>query len=536
MGHLSRGCLRCRQRRVRCDEVRPSCRRCITRDEVCEGYRDDSSLIFRHETDKVIEHSRAIQAASLSSRQGPSHGPARKRSKSAGASSFPLRPTRDPSADPSWLTIKEASGITLSNYQPWLKVPQTRLQPPLEEQVVDQFMEKYVMYPCNQTSAPGFLEHLPCMFKKVNVEGRHALRWAVRAAAYADIAKDQTGDALAIKALQCYGMALEALGSSLSTPGKAPDDYDLMTVVILDIFETLHMPAEVRKGSHVQGMAQMLRLRGSDLCLRPRGWSLFRLANHRIQKQQLAYNMPQIAEKLDWFSQLNDSEPYVRLEKSTHDIGETCKRAQALLDLIDLGGLVTSAILDTVKELRALDQEAVTWRQTSQWCFTSFTVSDRPDLLAATMGITDTIQLHSDVWMAYEWNYHRTARIIFLQQVFECSEAAFRMPELEDSGKQVLRNTMSDCASTIQKLADEVFATTPQVFGLINHMGQLQGEDSGPARCRAVGGYLLLWPVRIIKGERFVTTPAQKERAWRVFEKIRDYTGMKDLLGDKSII
>ncbi|KAK0702267.1 hypothetical protein B0H67DRAFT_650318 [Lasiosphaeris hirsuta] len=452
------------------------------------------------------------------------------------ASSLVLGLVRGCSPDPSGLSVEEASSISLSDCQPWLKAPQTRLQPPLEEQVVDQFMDKYVMYPCNQTSSPGFLEHLPCMFKEVNVEGRHALRWAVQAAAYANIAKDQTGDALAVKALQCYGMALKALGDSLSTAGKQPDDYDLMTVVILDIFETLHTPAEVRKGTHVQGMAQILRLRGSDLVYSSRGWMLFRLANHRIQKQQLAYNMAEIAEKTAWFSQLNDGEPYVRLEKSTHDIGETCKRAQALLGLIDTGGMSAPAIIDTVRELRSLDQETATWRQTSEWCFTSIKLSDRPDLIPATRGVTNTIQVHSDVWMAYEWNYHRTARIIFLQQLLECSEAALQMPELEDSDGQMLRNTISDCTSTIRKLADEVFATVPQTFGDINHMGHGQSENSSPGRCRAIGGYLLLWPVRIIKGERFATTRAQKKQASSVFERIRDYTGMKDLLGDKSIV
>lgn len=75
------------------------------------------------------------------------------------------------------------------------------------------------------------------MFKDVNVEGRYALRWAVQAAAYADVSQSQESNALASKALQCYGMALGALGESLSTPGKEPDDYDLMTVVVLDIFE-----------------------------------------------------------------------------------------------------------------------------------------------------------------------------------------------------------------------------------------------------------------------------------------------------------
>ncbi len=146
------------------------------------------------------------------------------------------------------------------------------------------------------------------MFKEVNVEGRYALRWAVRAAAYADVSKDQESNTLASKALQCYGMALGALGESLSTSGKVPDDYDLMTVVVLDIFEvglwskipirpladlqSLYTPDEARKGSHVQGMAQMLRLRGSDLVYGSRGWSLFRLAHHGIVRSRVPMGLP----------------------------------------------------------------------------------------------------------------------------------------------------------------------------------------------------------------------------------------------------
>lgn len=234
MGRLSRGCLRCRQRRVRCDEGRPSCQRCIHRNEICEGYRDESSLIFRNETEKVIECSRATQMVTPPGYADSSHSSSRKRSRSANASSA----SRRSSSFSSSLDPEEASGITLRNPQPWLKELAARFQPPLEEQAVDQFIDRYVLYPCNQTSSPGFLEHLPCMFKEVNVEGRYALRWAVQAAAYADaVSKSQKSKALASKALDCYGMALRALGESLSASGKEPDDYDLMTVVVLDIFE-----------------------------------------------------------------------------------------------------------------------------------------------------------------------------------------------------------------------------------------------------------------------------------------------------------
>jgi hypothetical protein len=239
MGRLSRGCLRCRQRRVRCDELRPSCRRCVNRNEVCEGYRDEATDIFRYETARVIEHAKASQMPFLPGTGSFSPDSSRKRSKSFDGATNARGTSRVAGPNPvtGALTPAEAAGARLNPPLPWLRGVPTHLHVPVEEQATEQFLEKYVIYPCNQTSSPGFLEHLPCMFKEVNVEGRYALRWAIQAAAYADASKGQDGDALIRKALQCYGMALSALGDSLAVPGKVPDDYDLMTVVILDIFE-----------------------------------------------------------------------------------------------------------------------------------------------------------------------------------------------------------------------------------------------------------------------------------------------------------
>lgn len=93
------------------------------------------------------------------------------------------------------------------------------------------------MYPCNDGSSPGFLEHLPSLFKDIEVEGRFALRWAVRAAAYAALSIKEDIDFIRQRALHCYGLALSSLADALSDPKRAPDDYTLMTVVVLDIFE-----------------------------------------------------------------------------------------------------------------------------------------------------------------------------------------------------------------------------------------------------------------------------------------------------------
>ena len=93
------------------------------------------------------------------------------------------------------------------------------------------------MYPCNHGSSPGFLEQLPGLFAEVKGKGRVALRWAVRAAAYASLSNERDDQTLVNNAVQCYGQALSALAESLADINAAPDDYILMTVVVLDLFE-----------------------------------------------------------------------------------------------------------------------------------------------------------------------------------------------------------------------------------------------------------------------------------------------------------
>lgn len=139
--------------------------------------------------------------------------------------------------DLSALSTLEISGLDLSSPYPWAKHVPEALAPAIEDQAVSDFFEKYVMYPCNNGSSPGFLEHLPSLFEEVKTERRAALRWAVRAAAYASISSDQANAALRNKALQCYGLALSALGQSLKDLSAVPDDYTLMTVVVMDLFE-----------------------------------------------------------------------------------------------------------------------------------------------------------------------------------------------------------------------------------------------------------------------------------------------------------
>ena len=215
-----------------CDEGRPACKRCTLRGDICSGYRDESSLIFRNENEKASRKHvrRRASAGSLTRSAASGQGSAK---------SGTLR--GDLGRDD--LSLRGTVEITDSKSPyPWVKnVPQASA-PSAEDQAVSQFFEKYVMYPCNHGSSPGFLEQLPGLFGEVNSEGRSALRWAVRAAAYASLSNERDDPALGNNAIKCYGRALSALAKSLADTSVAPDDHILMTVVVLDLFEVSSQP------------------------------------------------------------------------------------------------------------------------------------------------------------------------------------------------------------------------------------------------------------------------------------------------------
>ncbi|KAH7175701.1 hypothetical protein EDB81DRAFT_874533 [Dactylonectria macrodidyma] len=409
MAHRSRGCLRCRQRRVKCDGGRPSCQRCLARSELCVGYRDEADLIFQHETDKVALKS---QAESVSGRSA--------------SSSTSSRQTRSRSLErPSTTPPQDLSRLQLPSALPWLKTPPPGKDAPrMEDQAVANFMDKYVIYPCNESSSPGFLEHLPCLFKDVNVDGRHALRWAVQAAGIADLSRENDSELLAPKALECYGQALSALGKSLAEKGKTPDDYDLMAVVVLDLFETLFVPEASSLGSHAQGMAHILRLRGHEQFHDPRGWSLFRLAHHRLQKQQLAKQTAPLPESETWLNALNDEIPTVSLEKNALEISTMCQKANEILQSLSAETLDFEQFLDLFPQMIRLDQQAILQRCKPEWHFRTLQKSDIIGDQEVISRFPEKIELHRDVWMAYEWNYHRTARIILHQKLLDCLKRA----------------------------------------------------------------------------------------------------------------
>jgi hypothetical protein len=233
-----------------------------------------------------------------------------------------------------------------------------------------------------------------------------------------------------------------------------------------------------------------------------------------------------------WLESLNDELPEVQIEKHNFEIIKTCDRARTLLQNMDDVELPVCEVLNIVREMRSLDYTATTWRRGSNWSFKTISRSEVTPNDKSVANFPETIQLHQDVWIAYEWNYHRTARIILHEQLLRCLER-IRQGNHEQIRTEIIFMTQTSI-ETIQNLADEILSTVPQSLGDIDHKGHLQSLSEA-SKCRGLGGYFLLWPIKVVKQTKSVTDE-QRQRGQRVFERIRECTGMKSTLGEMSCI
>jgi hypothetical protein len=191
---------------------------------------------------------------------------------------------------------------------------------------------------------------------------------------------------------------------------------------------------------------------------------------------------------------LNEEVPEVHITKSVFEIGKICQRARTVLEKIK-----EEPTQELIEEMLELDITSTNWRGGPEWTYKT---------VQSPHGL---IQLHRDVWTAYEWNYHRTARMLLHDQILMCFERV-NLPELRETSVKV-----------IHSLADEILSTVPQMMGDIDSDGKPANNQN---LSRGIGAYFLLWPIRIIR-DAANTTREQKETAETVFQRIRECTGMK---------
>jgi hypothetical protein len=254
------------------------------------------------------------------------------------------------------------------------------------------------------------------------------------------------------------------------------------------------------------------------------------------QKQQLVSKLPLLPESDALLDSLNEQITEIRIEKDNHKISKVCARGRHLLQRLNEGKASCDEILDMIKEMHDLDHTATTWRAGSDWAYKTIHRSEIVHGGDAAFLIPEFVQLHRDVWIAYEWDYHRTARILLHENLLSCLDQLEIVCAEKQEALPVDSTSLRETSiSTIQFLVDEVISTVPQMLGDIDHEGNIMDEELGAKICKGIGGYFLLWPIRIIKSTKYAMED-QTRIAQAVFDRIRDCTGMKYALGEASCV
>ncbi|KAL8790282.1 MAG: hypothetical protein Q9195_006440 [Heterodermia aff. obscurata] len=466
IGKPSLGCRSCKERKVKCDQTLPGCLRCFRNSRECPGYPTASDVTFRNTLSTEVQKRQRIL----------------------------------PGSGGSMAIASQKLAISKPMATDW------------RAQAVSFFFNDYVVMSSESTVGFGFLQCLPDIWSKSPEAA--AYQEAVSAVALASFAHRSSLDYLVVQARQRYGKALQLSNATLQKSAEVGKDSTLATVLCLGIYELItgeKPPWRTDWSSHIDILEYLLHVR--------------RLAPHEsAESRQLSTNAHIVLQTRNLSKRLRPSKDAAmivndpRKEESIRQHGnlvcETCNylaSADETLRLIP--SLVPShetdlRLGDLVSEGFEIDRKLERWSEQVSGRYI-YTAMEAPDCSLSEMQSPSqrrpSIHIYSSGAMAYLWNLHRCTRIFLLQCIQDCVRRQKHISQLQ----QPLR-IYADEAELEDKLSvlyDGICASVPYLLGEIDQQGRLQPPRHG----KAVGGFFLLWPLRLLL---FRGPSDEAQRAW----------------------
>ncbi|ETS75781.1 hypothetical protein PFICI_12725 [Pestalotiopsis fici W106-1] len=248
-GRYSTGCQRCRQRKIKCDETRPSCRRCYLYGKPCPGYSDQFHFRIHAASSKVTTPPKE----ELPDTQQP-----RRRSTSQ---------------------QKDATGVVVKN-----SGTQVSLAPSLaisyDEVSLCYFIRRFVT-PCEaKDNFPGHLSFLPSLYRH---HDHGILELATLAVAQMAAFNQFGGNTFRLQSYQNYGRTVAVLRNCIQNEIDITDDRVLASVILLCLFKDISGEDWGDPCEHASGLYYLLERRGIEQLCTNRGFELFMLALIKLQ-------------------------------------------------------------------------------------------------------------------------------------------------------------------------------------------------------------------------------------------------------------
>ncbi|KAL4959917.1 Zn(II)2Cys6 transcription factor domain-containing protein [Aspergillus stella-maris] len=232
----SQNCQRCRERRLKCDRVRPGCTQCKRAHKECAGYREEISLLFRNENERIIRrskvaHERSRKRAEAMEMHRQSSSPRSESSKSSGSGS----------SDDSFVLSRRVSTLSVD----------------IDVSGLQFFFQHF----SNKALVEKGFQCAPRRHMFVDIENDTSLRNAVISVGLAALANVNRDRALLSVARQRYGMALTKVRSVVDELPCGGVGVLLKMIVMLAIFEMVDAKTEMSTSwaIHLTGISALLQ-------------------------------------------------------------------------------------------------------------------------------------------------------------------------------------------------------------------------------------------------------------------------------------
>ncbi|KAJ9640690.1 hypothetical protein H2204_003319 [Knufia peltigerae] len=242
-GKPSRGCQRCRQRKIRCDVTKPTCLKCQKAREPCT-YRNFDEAIFRDQTREVVRK-------------------------------FKLPPEDEHCSAESRRSLAMVSSSMTTSTTSTPDIFYSALSPSVYDIGANFFFDKFLSE--KGTFFGDYSSWLGQLYTADTSSGG-LIRAVIEAVGLSALFNVSLDLGIQIKSSEQYSKTLAALKFALDDPERAKSDDTLLAITLLILFELLNFRTWQRHRyweAHVNAALTLLELRGQDQFQRQRGGQLY---------------------------------------------------------------------------------------------------------------------------------------------------------------------------------------------------------------------------------------------------------------------
>ncbi|KAJ5501987.1 hypothetical protein N7463_004861 [Penicillium fimorum] len=331
---LKSGCMTCKVRRVKCDEEKPHCRRCISTGRKCDGYTHPPFAV------EVLKSCHNNDSCGQQLVKYDMIGPG------------------------------SLSPLSESHLLEEVTIPYTHLSEETDEFPLLSARNSSLTYPpaesWNTHFMPFVINKLSLSFKMAKpiyntfpdvlsrAEEKSALYQACNAVAYAYMDNTARTSKATLERAKAYGFALLAMRSAIQDSQRCKSDNTLLAIWLLGLYELL---LSFRNGTdpiatpgwqiHNQVLSELIRLRGSEQFTTRKGRNLFFIIFGNVETQVLMSGQ-ECKKASAWFLQFHkycEPSEYAMLRACifSHHCARICGRIRAIVDTGNLNEVLSSS-------------------------------------------------------------------------------------------------------------------------------------------------------------------------------------------------